>query len=118
MDRRTYIWKFSVLQDIVPFGSTAQKAFAEVVALALALKRVAVAEAVAVIEATAVALAVAVAIAGMAVAKVAKEEVATPVTCWAGAETTGQGQQSPHVGWTAGQGQKDAQKRQKATATN
>ena len=91
---------------------------AVVVAVALALKVVAVAEAVAVIEATAVALAVAVAIAGMAAAKVAKEEVATPVTCWAGAETTGQGQQSPHVGWTAGQGQKDAQKRQKATATN
>ena len=100
----------------------------------LSEKVVAVAEAVAVIEATAVALAVAVAIAGMAAAKVAKEEVATPVTCWAGAETigqgqqsphvggraetTGQGQQSPHVGWTAGQGQKDAQKRQKATATN
>ena len=56
-----------VMQDIVPFGSTAQKVFAEVVALALALKVVAVEEVVAVIEATAVALAVA--IAGMAAAK-------------------------------------------------
>ena len=56
-----------VMQDIVPFGSTAQKGFAEVVALALALKVVAVEEVVAVIEATAVALAVA--IAGMAAAK-------------------------------------------------
>ena len=54
-----------VMQDIVPFGSTAQKVFAEVVALAL--KVVAVEEVVAVIEATAVALAVA--IAGMAAAK-------------------------------------------------
>ena len=59
-----------------------------VVAEALALK--VVAEAVAVIEATAVALAVA--IAGMAAAMVAKEEVAAAVTCWAGAETIGQGQ--------------------------
>ena len=55
------------MQDIVPFGSTAQKVFAEVVALAL--KVVAVEEVVAVIEVTAVALAVAVAIAGMAAAK-------------------------------------------------